>query len=399
MSDNSIGGFFQIDARTWAKVCVPGRMNEAVSYLVLARGTGPDNRTTSWSVDAVERYTGISRRNAKAALRRNQADGFVRLLRGGTKPKYDLVPFSELPAATPRRPLSVVEQAVVDRIARSEDINATTQRQAAYRAVEKGWLVRDGEGRFALKTVEPDWIWLPNELVTGAVSEDPPLERVRQTQDAMTLRLFIDMYHAQNLCDDGGVSRRYMRFEYERFEAGNYGQFAVWAFRPRTESMTWGNRLTDPHHRETLTDEEKQVGKNPGVDFFRRNMQLRDLGLFEWVPHLVESMELTGELIHPLRIDGSRSLEDRLGQAAGDAARAMMTAGQILWADTNSMHYLLPVLRHVANVQVVGIARLRYRPHTSMTAAWWAELKANSEKHLERYMALAADRGSQVAAG
>ena len=58
------GGFFQIDRRTWARVCDLG-MNPAAAYLVQASGTGGDNRTTSWSTNAIEKYTGISRGGQK----------------------------------------------------------------------------------------------------------------------------------------------------------------------------------------------------------------------------------------------------------------------------------------------------------------------------------------------
>jgi hypothetical protein len=44
-------------------------------------------------------------------------------------------------------------------------------------------------------------------------------------------------------------------------------------------------------------------------------------------------------------------------------------------------------------VQVVGIAQLRYRPQTSLTAAWWADLNANADKHLARYAQIAAAQG------
>jgi hypothetical protein len=38
---------------------------------------------------------------------------------------------------------------------------------------------------------------------------------------------------------------------------------------------------------------------------------------------------------------------------------------------------------------MIGIARLRYRPHTKLTAAWWKDLHAKGEKYLARYEALA----------
>jgi len=40
-------GFFAVDRRAWARVCALG-LNPAVAYLVVACGTGGDNRTTKW---------------------------------------------------------------------------------------------------------------------------------------------------------------------------------------------------------------------------------------------------------------------------------------------------------------------------------------------------------------
>ena len=340
------GGFFAVDSRIWPKVCELG-MNEPVAYLVQARGTGRDNRTTTWSVDSIERYTGISRHRAAAAVKRIQDAGLTRLLRGGTKPKYELVSFSELPGADPRATLSCHEEMAVDRVQRGLALSRN-HRDQARRAANKGWLIeRDGEFAIApAPEINPDLIWLPNELVDGAAGETPPLELVRQTQHAMTLRLFIDMYHAQNLREDGGVSRRFMWKKYA---------------------------------------------------LFGRTAQLSDISLIEWVPHLVESAEESGEIIHPLCMGGSESIEDRLGRAAHEAGRALVTEGQYEWAIENGIHQLVPVPRHISNVQMIGIARLRYRPHTRMTAAWWADLNANAEKHLARYAEIAARQNTRIA--
>ena len=54
-------------------------------------------------------------------------------------------------------------------------------------------------------------------------------------------------------------------------------------------------------------------------------------------------------------------------------------------------------LRHIANVQMIGILRLRYRPHTSMTAAWWQNLQTNAEKHLRRYAEIVRDFAKRAA--
>jgi hypothetical protein len=384
-------GFFAIDRRTWAKLSVPGRMNEAVSYLVQARGTGRDNCTTSWSVEAVERYTGISRGKAKLAVQRLQADGFSRLLRGGTKPKYELVPYI-IPTGQ-RDDLSPFELHVVDLIRRSGEVENAREKQAAYRAASKGWLTRDAQGQFTIAPapeITPDLIWLPNELVTGAAGEIPPLELVRQTQDPMTLRLLIDMYSAQNLREDGGVSRQIIWQEFKRIELGRQAQFTVWGFQPASIYLRW--RGFTEAHRCPPTTEQKAKGKDSDAEpYFRRQGQLSDLGLFEWVPHLVESESEgeSGELIHPVSLRISRSIEDRLRRAAHEAAEALLTPGQYEWALRQDIRLLVPVPRHVANVQLIGIARLRYRPQTGMTAAWWADLNASAEKHLARYAEIA----------
>ena len=53
------------------------------AYLVLARGTGPDQRTTSWSVNAIEKYTSIARPRAKTAIEQLVRAGLVHITRGG----------------------------------------------------------------------------------------------------------------------------------------------------------------------------------------------------------------------------------------------------------------------------------------------------------------------------
>ena len=53
-------------------------MNSAAAYLVLACGTGRDNRTTRWSAKALHEYSGITWERAKAAIDDLIHDGFMR---------------------------------------------------------------------------------------------------------------------------------------------------------------------------------------------------------------------------------------------------------------------------------------------------------------------------------
>ena len=407
------GDFFAVDRRSWAKACQHG-MNAAVTYLVLARGTGRDNRRTAWSIQAVEKYTGISRGRAQQALERLRTEGLVDVLRDGTKPQYRLRPACDVPGSEAYLPpeLDELERKMFDRLCAGmtqvpvkggPEWGCSNPNKIAKQLVTKGWA--QASGYYNFKPInhdieaarEPDWIWLPNELVTGAADEVPPVELIRQTQDVMTLRLLIDLYHAHNLRDDSGISRAIIYKSYERVEAGRQAQFKVWGFHHQSGWVTWvGPSLC--HRRDELTEDERARGVNIGVDYFRREAQLVDLGLLEFVPTLIESDDPEAEFIHPYGIGTSDSLDDQLGAAAHNAALEMLTAGQLDWVLERDFH-LAPVPRHIANVQMVGIARLRYRPRTRKTAAWWADLQAKGEHFLLRYEQLTQDRSLDRATG
>jgi hypothetical protein len=115
---------------------------------------------------------------------------------------------------------------------------------------------------------------------------------------------------------------------------------------------------------------------------------LVDLGVVEWVPHLVESDEPDAEIIHSVHTNASDTLEFCLGDAAEEAGLAMLNDELRAYSVSNGL-LIVPVLRHFVNVQMVGIARLRYRPHTKLTAAWWKQLNTKGEKYLAQYKALA----------
>ena len=71
-------GFFGVDRLTWARVCDSDNINEAVAYLVLAQGTGHGNRSTSWSVESLRNYAGMSWSRSKAAIEQLVGKGFIR---------------------------------------------------------------------------------------------------------------------------------------------------------------------------------------------------------------------------------------------------------------------------------------------------------------------------------
>jgi hypothetical protein len=336
------GDFFAIDRRSWALVCSLG-MNPTVVYLVLARGSGRDNCSTSWSANAVAEHTGVSWTRAKEAILGLEKARLVDVTNGGSRPRYRLRPWGEI------------------------DLNASND--------------------------PAEMIWLPNTLVTGAANESPPVELLRQTRDVLQLRLFVDLYHAQNLADDGGISRRTIYKRFERRSLGERGEhvvFAFWEDKKFCEHVA----ITSVHCRNCSAPRpKKQCGSGWAEDFFARFSCLERLGLVEWNAHLFEGDDEDAEAIHPLGSCGGHpsaalELEQRLGLAAEDAANALLpnwTVDQEILNSDNPPEWLVPVQAHRAKASVVGIARLRYRPHTAMTAAWRAKLEENGAQWIAYY--------------
>lgn len=390
-TDNHHDGFFALDARNWARVCGLG-LNPAVAYLVLARGSGRDNRTSAWSVNAIEKYAGVSRGRANTALQQLIAAGAVEQLRGGTYPKYGLKPAANVPGAlTPAH--SPTDAALVERIKQGYKVRYVTrgprvgEYDAAKRLREAG-VLRGNDGIFEVVPplpAEPDWIWLPNSIIDGLNSATAPVARLREAQDVMLLRLFVDLYHGQHLGEHGGVSPQFIYVKFERERVGEQGPYVVWGFRRQNVWVTWEG-FTRCHRHEAPADEAKQ-GDRRGVYFFSRLEMLEALHLSHWVPHLMESDQLEAMVIHPYGLGGGEALEDAIGVAAHQAGEAMLTPGQMKRVEDHGLR-LVPVIRHIASVQMVGILRMRHRPHTRVTSAWWAKYNEEGKEHLQRYLAL-----------
>lgn len=310
------GEFFAVDRRSWADVCDLGSVNAAVAYLVLARGTLKDQRTSSWSVHSIEGRTGVARPRAIAAVASLIEAGLLTKTRGGSRPGY----------------------------------------------------------RIEIAAEEPDWIWLPNSIIDGAAKETSPVERLRQTQNLGTLRLYVDLYHAQDLAADGGVNWRLLRVEYERRRIGEQGPYVVWGFWPGNYNASHAAPFVSPFltgRRETYTRSDgTEYEADPGGHDFNESVRtLRDLGLIEFVAHLVEADTSEASVIHPLPMRAGETAEQQLGQAAHEAGLALLSDAQVAWVEANQC-ILVPVLKHISEATIVGLLRHRYRAKTAATAKW-----------------------------
>ncbi|HEV7255718.1 MAG TPA: hypothetical protein VGN97_21790 [Mesorhizobium sp.] len=401
-------GFFAVDRRAWAFACDRGLL-PAAAYLVQACGTGGDNRTTRWSANAVETYTGASRGRASAAVKDLVTCGLSRLTEAGTRPRYHLSPAHQVPGCEGHRPaLTSLEQFALTALeAGAEKLSperiAALEGESAYmgglRLVAKGYAQNLKGGRFQLltfdasKAAEPDWIWLPNTIVTGAAGETPPLALLRAAQSVAALRLFVNLYGAHSLAENGGIHWKQLRRTYSRHKVGERGEFIVWGFQAKLSEAWASAPFVAPHLTGKMESFEEEDGTIKQRDagwtgFWEAENVLINLGLLEVVGHVIEADTDTAEVLHPYAVGNGEPVERALAEIAHLAGEALVTPGQAEWAAGYGL-WLLPVAKGLLpNVALVGIPRLKYRPRTKATAAWFARHREWVEWQ-DRYLAIA----------
>lgn len=298
-------------------------MNPAVAYLVMARGTGGDHRTTSWSVHAIETHTGISRDRAKVAVKALVSAGLVEIERTGTKPRYSIVPAYAVEGCR-----AFDEERALDRL-------------------------------FGVK-VEPlkNWVWLPNLLVDGPSEPFPPVERVRRTGQIEVLRIFVDLYAEQTFTTEGGLPWREggMRRPFRRTKIGKGGGRIVWGFTP-----------------DDVIVDEGDLRTRYGAGFRKIVDVLVRIGLLDFVPHLVEHDGLDAEIHHSMAGWGAGDEDERmLAVYLSLIAESMLPAEKISSAKADGVTHLVPLQDFMTGIRMVGIPRLRHRAGTKMLSDWRA---------------------------
>lgn len=376
---SSRGSFFGIDRRIWTKL-ITVDMSQAVAYLVLACGSDSSNARTAWSTQAIQNYTGMGWERAKTAIAGLVRGGFIRYAEGHTqaKPRYELLPWKA-------PDLDSYDSALLGQVSRGEQPTGKTAHMRLVRLQGYGLLVMDKRGLYACPEVGEDHrIWLPNSIVTGTKNgEESPVRRLRGIGDIWALRLFVDLYTAQNLRDDGGIEPRSLRFGFERREIGEYGPYRVWGFKPAGPTLWWQGPLAAHCDRKKAKPEDDHP-------VWGTIWLLQSLGLMSYVPHLFENSTDSAEVIHAYGIDTvGEEIEQRIGMAADRAGRRMCLNLALDRASHDGFRHFCPVLRLLTDVQLVGVARLAYRPHTGRTAAWYTTLVESGEIWISRYEKLA----------
>ena len=387
----SRGHMFLVDVPTFARVCRLGDADAAAAYLILAAGTGPDNRTSTWSREAINKRTALNWRKADAAMTKLEHNDLIRWLSGkGTrKPRIDLPPVET------RQAMQKHVAALASRIANGEQPRTAPEKAAATMGRRTGWLACDDAGVWSCVPSRPaKMVFLPMELVGDAfgVADSAAttiVDRIRLSRDPMALQLLVDLYALQDLAEHGGVDRQHFYMKFARESGSATGSLQVWKFSGGQEWVGWYGPL-DHHRRKTVTAEEKKSGKNVGTDFFARAKILEDAGALEWVYYLAEDESETAIRIYPVAVKRHgkvvwSELESIIGGYATRAACSLSNdATDKLeyakrWESYGPTGFILPADRLARQAALVGVPRLRHRARTSNASRWRQELVESAE--------------------
>ncbi len=145
--------------------------------------------------------------------------------------------------------------------------------------------------------------------------------------------------------------------------------------------------VTEPH---LLLEDEISGDGTEASALYERFKLLGSLGLVERVPYLFDGP--AGEPVHPMYEDSDIQVERELFRACSDAGWALLNDTRRDRADELG-GFIAPVPAHIGQVQVFDVYRLRYRPHTRLTAAWWADHQQACAEYMRRYSAISSAEG------
>lgn len=303
LTDRKRGGrFFVLQHEVWTRlwqVETDNRLNLLTAFLVLLAGTGANHRLSKWSAHACEQYAGMGKPRARKAIDELLASGLIQ--RG--------------PASSANFP------------------------QYVFAAIEQ--------------KAEP--IFLPVPLITGLAGELPLLRRVRETGDALLLRLLIDLYGAVGIDRTMGLPlasvRQFVKGDEPSRIVCPQGANAIWQVQ-WGDTRTMNDALSAPHA-------ERKEGRTDWDGLWRRFDLLQTLGAIWFEPWVFGGVELDAEPLYPLlpfqprhRTPETRVLHD----AIGDAVYAAMGDVPCMLHENKAAPIMLPT--HYRQPRLFGVLRL-----------------------------------------
>lgn len=306
------GLFFAADRQLWPQLWTletANRLNFVTAFLVLLAGTGSDHQLTKWSAKACEEHVGMGKPRAMRAIEELVQHGII---------------------------------------ARTE--NSTRMRP---------------QYRFHPLDRDADPIFLPVQLVTGLKQETPVLRRIRETGDALLLRMLIDLYGLIETDATYGVPITALRLNppahhpaRKLFEAGAN---TVWAMELSGQQSAQGEWATV--HR---VNEAKP--EDAWAPFWERFALLTKMGALWFEPWVFDGDALDAEPLMPVDPSFHYAVRetDRIAGLTRLAheASAELAGERTYFLDRAEGDILLPLPGHHRAPEIRGVAKLRVEPDT-----------------------------------
>lgn len=385
---SSKGNFFAVDLPTFDKVCALGDPDVAAAYLVLAAGTGADNRTSSWSREAINRRTNLNWRKADTAIEKLEAAGLVRWIAKSTrKTRIDLVPVDN------RRQLSRSEKEVVDQVKAGQPV--AHRPRIIEDAITSGHLARDGDG--ALIYVEPKATapaWLPKSLVGDEVGrtldELTIVERIRKSRSLLAFHLLVHLARRQDMAELWGIDRDVLEQQFARRRICKTSSVDILHF---TRGQMQGRAIVKP----------KVVDDKFWADFWESVRILEDAGALEWTYFVAEDADPASILIFPMAsvrhgkiVPGTP--ETITGLYASAAGCALSERQHEDWEALAPIQFVAPIDRMNREAVMVGVPRLRGLAKTRNAARWQKERMDQCREWIAVFRGMLSEHGPEILA-
>lgn len=335
-------GFNGYDEDLFLKACELG-LNEAISFMVLCCGTGGDRATTKWSAKAIESHGGMGRVNARKAIASLLKNEIIRLS-DHSKPNY------------PQYKVNI----------------------------DKG---------------KDDWVWIPNSVITGVIDESTgeylrsPLAQIKRSGSIDYLKAFFFLYKHHYLDPDGGISRELIYIDYDFKHLKNWGAFSFY-------THDAGNVILNDQH-EILR--ETGLSSDKFLSIF--HSFIHDYKLIEKVDYVFESKSLDSDIVYPVfgpsytdnevvqesEVYWERQDTNLIVGFGGLEDDSLSMEGTLLsekaYEDRDELYLareygqpIVPVIVSARSAHLFGVYRMRFRPHTRATQAWYGNVRSNIDE-------------------
>lgn len=389
-------GFFALDVDQFFNIQDKGLgIEEAAAYLALMKGTDQTNTISRGGVNSVTEYTGLTRAEAKRAIDQLVLAKLVERidvdrLRAKTVPRFKLPPYES------RKPLAAQEASVVAAIGAGNQPTSTSDKNAAFRAMGKGWLEKLSTGWAPVPGAQRI-AYIPN-LFVDSQGQTSPLERLVQIGEIGPLMLTAELYHKQDLMNERGVPTSDVRAYYQSRSSVTAGStpsgfrlhnmtegrsykmsgeeksfakaYEPSKFRHPNETFWTDLRALDAAH---VTEWAIYSANGKPADEYAFNRPQRPLGVLRNGKHVRNIPEADVSFVSYMMWTEQERLKNAANASTAEEARNFWCEYAPLIVVENA---------HVTHVEGVGILRMVHRADTENTAQWWRDLHKQRRESL-----------------